>query len=66
MSKSYQIHQCVNILDTHEVDIIIKEEGFGNDYFGEYKNLGIEYTGLKNAIIDVYNKLSNEKNKLSN
>lgn len=58
--------QFINILDTHEVDIIIKEEGFGNDYFGEYKNLGIEYTGLKNAIIDVYNKLSNEKNKLSN
>ena len=56
----------INSLEDYRVNILIKEQGFGQDYFGEHVDLGLCYYGLRKGVSEVYNKLKNEKNKLFN
>jgi GDP-L-fucose synthase len=57
--KLYKLSEVANIingLDDHKVDIQIKKEGITMSYHG-IANVLLEYTGLKQGIKEVYNKL---------
>ena len=52
-----EIAHFINKLGDHQVPILVGISD-GNDYFTDYNaGCGIEYIGLKNGIIEVYNKL---------
>jgi GDP-L-fucose synthase len=52
-----EISEIINELDDYKVDVnIIKKT---TKYSGEYFNTGIKYIGLKQGILEVYNKLKN-------
>jgi UDP-glucose 4-epimerase len=52
-----EIAHFINGLDDHQVPILVGI-GDGNDYFTEFNaGCGIEYIGLNNGIIEVYNSL---------
>ena len=54
--KLSEIANIINDLDDHKVDIQIKKEGMTMSYYG-IANVLLEYTGLKQGIKEVYNKL---------
>ena len=53
----YHIADIVNHLDKHKVNIIVEEPGIGKEYIGTFTDLGMNYIGLEQGIINVYNKL---------
>lgn len=58
----YDITNIINELDTHKVKISIESTTRGNDYYGLYKKLPIDYIGLKNAISIIYNNYLGSNN----
>jgi len=53
----HHIADMINKLDKHSVNIVVEEPGMGKEYIGKFTDLGINYTGLEEGIINVYNKL---------
>ena len=51
------IAQYINSLSDHEVDIVNHEKK-AKDYIGEYKNLNIDYKGLKRGIKETFDRIS--------
>ncbi len=51
------IAKVINNLDKHTVDIIIKDSEYGKSYIGDPCSLDLKYIGLKQGIINEYNKL---------
>jgi nucleoside-diphosphate-sugar epimerase len=51
------IAKFINTLDKHTVDIIIKDSEYGSLYIGNPCSLDLKYIGLKQGIINEYNKL---------
>jgi GDP-L-fucose synthase len=58
--KLSEISSLINNLDSHKVDIIFNSKQLVTDYKGEFTNLGLNFIGLKQGIINTYNKLKNE------
>jgi len=56
----FNIAEIINSLDSHSVKIHIVNPIFGKDYKGTYTSLNLNYIGLKQGIINTYNKLKNE------
>ena len=54
--KLSEVANIINSLDDYKVDIQIKKEGMTMSYYG-IANVLLEYTGLKQGIKEVYNKL---------
>lgn len=55
-----EIADMINELDQHKVPIYMTDE-FGQDYISPYNaEYGLNYIGLKQGILEVYNKLKNE------
>ena len=54
--KLSEIANMINELDEYKVDIQIEEEGMALSYYG-VANVLLKYTGLKQGIKEVYNKL---------
>jgi nucleoside-diphosphate-sugar epimerase len=50
-----EISEFINQLDDHKVEINIIENT--KEYCGKYNDIGLKYIGLKQGIIEVYNKL---------
>ena len=57
--KLSEIANMINELDEYKVDIQIEKEGMALSYYG-VANVLLEYTGLKQGIKEIYNKLKNE------
>lgn len=55
------ICELINSLDDYKVDIKFEQQGVGTGYVGFNKNLKLDYIGLKQGIIDTYNKLKCNK-----
>lgn len=53
----YDVAQIINNLESHKVNIKIKEWNLAPDFTGEFTNLGLEYIGLEQGIKEVYSKL---------
>ena len=53
----YDVAQIINNLESHKVNIKIKEWGLAPDFTGEFIDLGLDYIGLEQGIKEVYNKL---------
>jgi GDP-L-fucose synthase len=56
----FNILDIINSLDSYEVNIHFKYNVFVNDYKGNFTDLGLNYIGLEQGIINTYNKLKNE------
>jgi hypothetical protein len=56
----FNIVDIINNLDSYEVNIHFKYNVFVNDYKGNFTDLGLNYIGLEQGIINTYNKLKNE------
>jgi nucleoside-diphosphate-sugar epimerase len=52
-----EIANIINNLNDYKVEIKIEQENFGDDYIGNYLHLEIDFIGLKQGIIETYNKL---------
>lgn len=52
-----EIANIINNLNDYKVELKIEQENFGDDYIGNYLHLGIDFIGLKQGIIETYNKL---------
>ena len=52
-----EICEFINTLDNHKVDIQYQEQGLTKGYVGFNKTLQLDYVGLKQGIINTYNKL---------
>jgi dTDP-4-dehydrorhamnose reductase len=57
--KLSEIANIINKLDEHKVDIKIEKEGTALSYYG-IANVLLDFTGIKEGIKEVYNKLKNE------
>lgn len=56
----YDIAQIINDLDNHKVNINIQNWNLAPSFNGSFKDLGLDFIGLKQGIKNVYNKLKNE------
>jgi UDP-glucose 4-epimerase len=56
----YHITDIINHLNGHQVEIKLNNSGIGTKYIGKFTDLGINYIGLEQGIIETYNKLKNE------
>jgi len=56
----YHITDIINHLNGHQVEIKLNNSGIGTEYIGKFTDLGINYIGLEQGIIETYNKLKNE------
>ena len=56
----YHITDIINHLNNHQVEIKLNNSGIGIKYIGKFTDLGINYIGLEQGIIETYNKLKNE------
>jgi len=56
-----QICEFINTLDDYKVDIQYQQPGLTNGYVGFNKTLQLDYIGLKQGIINTYNKLKCSK-----
>jgi hypothetical protein len=57
--KLSEIANMINELDEYKVDICIENKGLALSYYG-VANVLLEYTGLKQGIKEIYNKLKYE------
>jgi nucleoside-diphosphate-sugar epimerase len=55
-----EIADIINNLDYHKVKIELDQKNFGDNYSGNYIDLKIKFTHLKQGIKEVYNKLLNK------
>jgi nucleoside-diphosphate-sugar epimerase len=53
-------YDIINHLNGHQVEIKLNNSGIGTKYIGKFTDLGINYIGLEQGIIETYNKLKNE------
>jgi dTDP-4-dehydrorhamnose reductase len=56
----YNVAQIINNLDTHKVNINVREWDMAPSFNGEFNNLGLKFIGLEQGIKNVYNILKNE------
>jgi GDP-L-fucose synthase len=56
-----QICEFINTLDDYKVDIQFQQSGLTTGYIGFNKSLSLDYIGLKQGIINTYNKLKCNK-----
>ena len=56
----YHITDIINHLNNHQVEIKLNNSGIGTKYIGKFTDLGINYIGLEQGIVETYNKLRNE------
>jgi hypothetical protein len=56
-----QICEFINTLDSHTVGIQFEQPELTNGYVGFNKTLQLDYIGLKQGIINTYNKLKCNK-----
>jgi GDP-L-fucose synthase len=56
----FNIVEIINNLDSYKVDIKFSSNLFKEDYKGKFTDLGLNYIGLEQGIINTYNKLKNE------
>jgi GDP-L-fucose synthase len=64
-SNTYSLHdiaKIINLLGNYNVDIKVEKGGYGDTYYGIFKDLGIAYVGLEEGIKKVYKKIANETN----
>jgi len=51
------IARIINSLDNHKVNIKLNQEIFGDDYKGDYIDIGMDFMKLEQGIKETYNKL---------
>jgi hypothetical protein len=56
----YDVAQFINTLNTHKVNINIKNWEMAPPFNGNFTDLGLNFIGLEQGIKNVYNKLKNE------
>jgi nucleoside-diphosphate-sugar epimerase len=56
-----QIAEIINSLDDYKVDIIIENEGEGDDYCDTHPIMPFDLVGLEQGIKNTYNKLKNDQ-----
>jgi GDP-L-fucose synthase len=54
------ITEIINNLENYRVPIVFQSQINGKAYKGKFTDLGLKYIGLKQGIIETYNKLKNE------
>jgi nucleoside-diphosphate-sugar epimerase len=56
-----QIAEMINSLDNYKVDIIVENEGKGDDYCDTHPIMPFDLVGLEQGIKNTYNKLKNDQ-----
>jgi hypothetical protein len=56
--KLSDIAEIINNLSDYKVPIEIHSKGLASSYIGSYKELGIKFIGLENAIKKIYHELN--------
>jgi nucleoside-diphosphate-sugar epimerase len=56
-----QIAEIINSLDNYKVDIVVENEGEGDDYCNTHPIMPFDLEGLEQGIKNTYNKLKNDQ-----
>jgi nucleoside-diphosphate-sugar epimerase len=56
-----QIAEIINSLDNYKVDIVVENEGEGDDYCDTHPIMPFDLVGLEQGIKNTYNKLKNDQ-----
>lgn len=60
LTTLYDVAEIINGLDNYKVNIKINKWEFDKPFNGKFFDLGLNFVGLKQGIINTYNKLKNE------
>jgi dTDP-4-dehydrorhamnose reductase len=55
--KLSEISNTINELSSYRVSVNINEHDTNDEYCGKFNGLGLEFIGLKNGILEVFNKM---------